>query len=554
MIKAGRRALCVVCPIFVAAIFTLIAFLLFACAAPSRSLPQIVDIYSPKTVVEYDGLPHGISIRNVLATDSVYYSVADGEWQKNEIEYIEQGEYTVRYKIVRNGFADFIGFGELSIVRTELDGIHAPDITVIYDGLPHGIQIEGLLPDDCVTVSPADSFTDVGEYSVSYTVERSGAGYYVGSCKITVLPDIIGDYVNAYNGVIRITSNTVFDIHCNGTTDGKPFSVSDDVLTCDGAEYVKLGKSDRLYIFDVNGTRLYRIGGSAAVFSVELQPPTLIADGVRFTVSGEYNFVESVESDAAISDDGKFYTVTADGKTATVRILLTMRARKPLPDTEEIIVYDGKAHEIAARYDGKAEYSINGVTTSVLPTVTDIGVYEYSVTVYSDVYATETTAHRATVVLSGVYYSTDTIAEFDGVDAVINSAQYSVDYGNKTVASKALTTAGGSVIFGDERLSALDDGTLMSICVNGNTSVIRLAEARIDEMYASVTCDGQSVCVRFEDWNGLFYSRSLALSAVESVSITVNGVVPFYDEDCARYVLTPSELSARVTRIIIELR
>ena len=132
--------------------------------------------FSVKTVAEYDGLPHGIIVRNTLESDSVYYSLDGVEWQSQAITFVEQGDYKVYYKVVRNGFADFVDFGELSITRTLLDGVSAADVTVIYDGQPHGIRIDGALPSDTVVYSPHNAFTEVGEYSVGFFRRTRGVG------------------------------------------------------------------------------------------------------------------------------------------------------------------------------------------------------------------------------------------------------------------------------------------------------------------------------------------------------------------------------------------
>lgn len=553
MRKAGRKTLGVVCPIFVATIFAALAFLLCSCAAATQSLPEITDIYSPETVVEYDGHSHGIEIRNVLDTDVVYYSTDGDKWQTDKIEYTETGDYTVRYKIVRSGFADFIDFGQLRIVRTVLADISADDVTVVYDGAPHGIHIDGLLPGDVVTYSNGNAFTDVGEYEVKFTVERGG-GRYSGECTVTVLPDILGDYVNPYGGVIRITETAVFDIAGSGVIYGKPFRVSDDILYCDDLQYIKRAPHESLFVFDVNGTAFYHIGGGSVEFYVRFLPVALVVDDVCYAVSGEYNYEESVTTDAALFADGARYTVVADGDRADIRITLSERVQRDLPDTAETIIYDGVAHEISARYDGKVVYSLGGVASSDIPTVTDIGEYVYEITVLDAVYLPATTVHKVTVVLDGAYYSPTTAAEFNGLKAAINDVEYTVDYAEKQIGGKTLATEDGCVVYGDERLTAAGDGMLMCVSVNGAVGVVLLPRTQIDETYAYITCDGREACVRLENWSGTVYSYAFPLTDMASVSIEVNGVAPLFDEANGRYVFTPTELSRHIARVVVEIR
>lgn len=550
---AGSKTRGVVCPIFIVLFFAIAAFWLSACAAAPQALPSITNVFSVKTVAEYDGLPHGIVVRNTLESDSVYYSLDGVEWQSQAITFVEQGDYKVYYKVVRNGFADFVDFGELSITRTLLDGVSAAYVTVIYDGQPHGIRVDGALPSDTVVYSPHNAFTEVGEYSVGFSVERRGVGYYGGECRLTILPDILGAYYNAERGALEITETTAFDIDGCGELNGKPFRVENGVLTYDGHEYKQPRDGEKAYAFDINGTKLYHIGGAVARFAFAFNPTVVTIDGARFGVSGEYNFVESVVSLGEISNDGAEYAVAAADAVTDVKIVLSERARRPLPDTEEIIVYDGAAHAVTAHYDGDAVFTLNGVEASGVPSVTDIGEYVYEITVYSAVYLPEKTTHKATVVLRGAYFSDDKIIEFDGLDAIIDGTRKVADYASKTADGKPFAVADGCVVYDGERMREFDGGLLLGITVNGVYGVLALDQTQIDEIYVYVTCDGETARVRMETWRGQFYSRSFALAEIARADITVNGVAPFYDESDDRYVITPSELGGAVAFIDLKI-
>ena len=52
---AGSKTRGVVCPIFIVLFFAIAAFWLSACAAAPQALPSITNVFSVKTVAEYDG-------------------------------------------------------------------------------------------------------------------------------------------------------------------------------------------------------------------------------------------------------------------------------------------------------------------------------------------------------------------------------------------------------------------------------------------------------------------------------------------------------------------
>ena len=124
-----------------------VAFVCFAACGNSdgdTEPPEIFGIVAIDTEVRYDGASHTVRIDNALDGDVIYYSENEGgEWSVIPPSYSLPGEYVVYYKVERAGYAEFVSSVKLVIARGVLDGISASDATVIYDGLPHSITVNG---------------------------------------------------------------------------------------------------------------------------------------------------------------------------------------------------------------------------------------------------------------------------------------------------------------------------------------------------------------------------------------------------------------------------
>ncbi len=91
-----------------------------------------------------------------------------------------------------------------------VENITAQDVTAVYNGQSHSITVKGAQTDDTLTFSTTEegtytetnpSFTDAGEYSVYFKVEREGYTPFEGSATVTITPAVITVTPNALNKI-----------------------------------------------------------------------------------------------------------------------------------------------------------------------------------------------------------------------------------------------------------------------------------------------------------------------------------------------------------------
>ena len=91
-----------------------------------------------------------------------------------------------------------------------VESITAQDVTAVYNGQSHSITVKGAQTDDTLTFSTTEegtytetnpSFTDAGEYSVYFKVEREGYTPFEGSATVTITPAVITVTPNALNKI-----------------------------------------------------------------------------------------------------------------------------------------------------------------------------------------------------------------------------------------------------------------------------------------------------------------------------------------------------------------
>ena len=240
--------------IIVGVVFAFVTFC--ACADSKPSEQTISGVYASDVSVVYDGRPHSITVMNTLATDTVLYSTDGINYSSVRPTFVLPDEYTVYFNVNRSGYKELASSAIVTISPCILTDISAQDVSVGYDGLPHSVAIDGLLPNDTVTYSTdgltfspeQPSFISVGEYTIYYRVERN-YGYYNSSCTLTIFPTIYGKYFNSNYGVVALFPHTatVDADGYSGLIGDEPFSITDNVLTYNNSEFTKLSDSDCVY-------------------------------------------------------------------------------------------------------------------------------------------------------------------------------------------------------------------------------------------------------------------------------------------------------------------
>ena len=129
----------------------------------------------------YDGQPHSIKVTVTKPQGTtIEYSTTDedGSWSTTNPTFIDVGTYTVYWKVTKTGYTAASGSNTVNITKATLTGYSVtanPDAT--YDGEAHA-SATVTLPEDAtisytcneVKYNAVPNFTDVGTYTVSYTV------------------------------------------------------------------------------------------------------------------------------------------------------------------------------------------------------------------------------------------------------------------------------------------------------------------------------------------------------------------------------------------------
>ena len=465
-----RRLLIIIGVVFSCVVFS-------ACADTDNAateLAELTDIYADNVYVTYDGNPHCITVHNILDSDDVTYSVDNFYFSIYSPSFTQPGEYTVYYKVVRAGFAEFTSFAKITIISPTVDGISAPNISVVYDGLPHTVTINGISPSDTVTYSSDGeifsteniSFTEVGVYTVYYCVER-GFGAERSSCTLTILPDISGRYFNRAFGLVVIDKTDAYinsakkefalNIDGCGRIDGTEFFVSDGVLTygtmtftalTDDDIVYKLSPSSLLILFsppkdvthpvffcsDETGALTVSFDSNGGI--VSLGDEVLLAvPNVNYCESGEIVDYDKLTFRQVFSN--------SDGTDIT-DIVVTLSRREVNPFTPETLyaIHDGAPHT----FDFSVPFAILDGGDCMY---TDVGSYTVSVLFPSNKYLPFVAKCTLVILpeLNGLYYSPEKVIKVSGYDVCVDG-----EYAGR------LTADDGIIAFGGLPITATDNG------------------------------------------------------------------------------------------------
>ncbi|MDE5593709.1 MAG: hypothetical protein K2I75_07240, partial [Clostridiales bacterium] len=304
--------------------------------------------------VTYDGRPHSITVMNTLATDTVLYSTDGVNYSSVRPTFVLPDLYTVYFKVKRSGYKELASSATVTITPCILTDISAQNVSVGYDGLPHSVAIDGLLPDDAVTYSTdgltfsseQPSYTSVGEYTVYYRVERN-YGYYNSSCTLTIFPTIYGRYFNSSYGVVKLFPNTatVAADGYSGFIGDEPFSITDNVLTYKDLEFTKLSDSDCVYKLIVAENTVYFCAGATEKLDISFtEGDAVIKLGENTLLSvSDYNYCESGKVTNYI--DLRFEQAFRHAADITdVAVTLSNREVNPITFDCTYVTYDGKPH------------------------------------------------------------------------------------------------------------------------------------------------------------------------------------------------------------------
>lgn len=175
------------------------------------------------TAVTYDGEEHASATVNSKVPDDVTVKYTCNGAEYNDIpSFTEADTYTVKYEVTRANYtkvegeytftinkADMTGYAVTSLVEATYDG-NAHASATFTEGTPTGATVEYVCNN--VTYNAIPEFTNVGKYTVSYTIKAPNGNY----------KDSIGSYEFEIKSGTIIASSTGF----TGEYDGQKHSIS----------------------------------------------------------------------------------------------------------------------------------------------------------------------------------------------------------------------------------------------------------------------------------------------------------------------------------------
>ena len=537
-----------------------------SCGTEDYAEKEIEGIYAADIEIVYDGEPHGIKIENVLAEDRIKYLDPDsGEWTEKAPKYVDPGEYEIVYRVERSGYKSAEGRCRLTINKAILTGIEGKNTTVVYDGKAHGIELEGTLPGDIINYSAdgkvyiAELFvTDVGEYTVYYSVERL-YGEYKGSCVIKIVPDVRGRYLNGEHGTIIVTETTVIDgefehaisnreITGEFTADGKEYRVNDGKLTYNGKVFDRLG-ADESVCKVIVGSRTVYVGyrqGDKAVVKFDGIFGIVEVNGTEIARERDVNYCENGRIIDYISLD------TEIELGAETEIILTKRAENDIADIYNEIMYDGEAHGFDIEGDGKYEFITDGEYNEESPVFTEPGRYEVNVLV-TDVGKLPkiiTAVLEIMPDLTGTYYDGSDVIEIDGRSAKTNgvSSEYVYGGGNWALDGLSVKKTDGGIAVGQNEYALLRNGKIVSVECGGE----RKATVYPDLTDIVIIIDSTGITVTVNGDQAYFGEPMSGDPAVTVNGKELTGISD--DADSTVYIIGTDELYSDVIFISIGVR
>ena len=330
----------------------------------------------------YDGNSHSITVNVSKPKDTtIEYSTtsAEGPWSTENPTFTNAGTYTVYWQVTKTGYTTATGFNTVNIAKATITGYSVtakPDAT--YDGeahasaavtLPEGATISYTCNEAGYTTVP--SFTDVGTYTVSYTI-TAGGNY--------------NDVTDSYTFIIREGTLDVTGTDYTGVYDGQAYTIT--VTAPDGAAISYSETENGAY--SEKAPTLTDAGTKTVYWKVEKSGYTTVTGSNTITIAQKTVTITIAAKSKYIGDaDPKF--------TATVTGLVNDNDLGEITYTRELGETAG-TYEISASYTANANYDVTVVTNYltittpafVVETVEDYVTGYSLVLVYTDSKATFT--------------------------------------------------------------------------------------------------------------------------------------------------------------------
>ena len=342
----------------------------------------------------YDGSAHAITVTVAKPEGTTtYYRTSEdestdaGKWSTENPTFTDVGTYTVYWQVTKTGYTAASGSDTVNITKATLTGYSVtanPEAT--YDGtakvsadvtLPEGATITYTYGEQTSNTIP--SFTDVGTYTVSYTIS-AGNNY--------------NDATGSYTFKIKEGTLEATGTDCTGVYDGQAHTIT--VTAPDGAAVTYSETENGAY--SATAPTLTNVGSKTVYWKVEKAGYTTVAGSNTITITAKAVTITVNSKTKTLGDADPVFSYTVDGVCATGDLGDITCTREP--------------GETVGNYKIDASYTAN-------PNYT-VTVHKGTLTIEAPVYVTEITEYVAGYKLVLVY--TNSNATF----TYANAAMYDV--------------------------------------------------------------------------------------------------------------------------------
>lgn len=360
----------------------------------------------------YDGNPHSITV-NVTKPEgtTTYYRTSEDEstdagvWSTENPTFTDVGTYTVYWKVEKTGYTPATGSDNVQIDKANITGYSVtakPGAT--YDGtakvsadvtLPEGATITYTYGEQTSNTIP--SFTDVGSYTVSYTISAG---------------DNYNNVTDTYTFVIKEGTLTVTGTDCNAAYDGNAHTIT--VSVPDGAVISYSETENGAY--SATAPTLTNVGSKTVYWKVEKAGYTTVAGSNTITITAKAVTITVDAKTKTLGDADPVFSYTVDGVCATGDLGDITCTREP---GETVGNY-----KIDASYTANPNYTVTVVTGTLTikdPTYVVEITHDY-VTGYSLVLVYTNSNATFTYSSAAMYDVTSAGYKYEAADAATETA------------------------------------------------------------------------------------------------------------------------------------
>ena len=374
----------------------------------------------------YDGSAHAITVTVAKPEGTTtYYRTSEDEstdagvWSTTNPTFTDVGDYTVYWKVEKDGYATVSGSDTVSITKGDYTGVsYVGKDKLTYDGdaYPSG-KLSGKLPEGAqVTFKWADEnggeqtsneipkFANAGTYTVSYTI--TSANY----------SDVTGSYTFEIGKLLLSMDNSVQPVTV--TYDGQPHSIDFKLPTKTQEVLAKLGLT-------VKATYTLKSKNDVDV-NEPITAPTY-TDAGKYRIQVEYS-LETANPNFTSGNGIRWLTIDPKDVTITVD-----SCTKTLGDTDPVFSYN---------VDGVlATGDLGAITCTRAPGET-VGDYEIDANYTANPNYT-VTVHKGTLTIGAPVYVTEIKEEYvAGYDLVLVYTDSNATFTYDGAAMYDVTSAG----------------------------------------------------------------------------------------------------------------